>query len=781
MRANHIIQEEMMNRLKKENAAKQAAVIIALVMAMLLMLTACSPIPEQTQLPQDSMPPKGDAELTDGELRKQGSDYAYFWWDFGIGNTKRNAYVQTGNYGFMMDAVSAKIKNLGGLTGISRDEVATGTNKSIEQLPAVKNTTYGIVYDGKSSYANITAYVHNDRYPMSIESQERPGSTNAVRIINGGTYMQRFDVMQLLYRDTDEYTGRVEYACVSDYITVTYDARINTEKIQNKDVELSYTLELNASYNIKKTYNDGKAMILRREDGQSVAFIIPEDTDATLSCDGTAVTFSSTVALDAANNDWKGFSFVIMPGLELGESCILDYYASRRVQVEATNVEPTESEARVEYNKVMGAYEITMPDSTDFTDYTVEENRTAYDRTPFTVTNDSDRDVRVTLNFKKQEIFPYANYGLWGMSPMIVDPVTNEPTGITVQYSRNPHNYISYKEVLYGACWVNLITYIDVPANSSVSYDFVCAYSCWGETYASSIAQMCLVGWGGNQWWMSASIGSSPGYGETFGFDPARGCGRSLIDDSSPIFTDPVLGAGGADWLLVENIYYRTIRNQKITVKSSGPNVSRMKVSGYLENGAVYAELTVTISRSNDFSRMLNTFHYEFLEDTEFERLVLYQLGADHYNSVRYNKVAYGDATGTFEVLDVPAEGTVSQYLKKYVDMKGENVWISQYDFNTEQANCSKGLAIREYKATLNGKTYDYPTLGFYITNDYVTNLNGELILPEEVDKTGKVQKGSVVDGVVEYIILPKDKNDYYGTSELSMLRPPSSLLTKDL
>jgi len=69
----------MMNRLKKENAAKQAAVIIALVMTMLLMLTACSPIPEQTQLPQDSMPPKGDAELTNGELRKQGSDYAYFW------------------------------------------------------------------------------------------------------------------------------------------------------------------------------------------------------------------------------------------------------------------------------------------------------------------------------------------------------------------------------------------------------------------------------------------------------------------------------------------------------------------------------------------------------------------------------------------------------------------------------------------------------------------------------------------------------------------------------
>ncbi|MBR3750468.1 MAG: hypothetical protein IKK58_01735, partial [Clostridia bacterium] len=477
---------------------KITKILLVCCMAMLMLLCACQP-PQSTggtQMPTESAtitPTETTGaditepdELTNGELRKQGSDYAYFWWDFGVASSKRNAYVQTGNYGFMMDASTAKLKYLGGLTGISRDEVALGTNQSVEGLPQIKNTRYGVAYDGESTYAYSTSYVHNPKYPMSAEWMEGPGKANALRIINGGTYMQRFDIMQLLYKNNDDINGRVEYACVSDYFTVTYDAMLAKER--KKDVELSYTLELDASYNIKKTYNDGKAVIFRREDGQSVAFIIPEGTNATLSSEGTKVTFTATVT--AYNNKWEGFSFVIMPGLELGENCILDYYASRKAEIAATNTEPKEGKANVEYNRIMGAYEITMPNSSDFTDYTVEENRTAYDRTPFTITNNTDRDIRVPLNFKKREIYPHANYGLWGMSPMIVDPVTNEPTGIAVQYSRNPHNYTSFNEVLYGSCWVNLITYIDVPANSSVSYDFVCAYSCWGETYASSIAQM---------------------------------------------------------------------------------------------------------------------------------------------------------------------------------------------------------------------------------------------------------------------------------------------------
>lgn len=708
------------------------------------------------------MPTRTDAPLSQAELRQKGSDYTYFWWDYGIGSAKRNAYVQTGNYGFMMDARTGKLKNMGGLSGISRDEVASGTNEAVDALPAVKDTVYGIKAGDYTDTVYAASYVHNDAYPMSSPAQEGAGVTNAVRIISSGTYMQRFDIMQLIYRDSDEYTARAEFACVSDYLTFTYDAK--TSEIKKADVELSFSLSLDESYSIASVYCDGKAIILRREDGQSVAFVLPEDSQATLTREGSTVTVNAPVTI--YKHKWCGFSFVIIPGMELGENCVLDYYASQRVNITARNTEPKESDALIEKNALTGAHEIQMPNSSDFTDYSVEANRTAYERTPFTISNPSDRDVRVTLCFKKRLIYPYANYGLWGMSPMLVDPKTNEPTGIAVQYSRNPHNYISYNDVLYGSCWVNCYVYLDVPAGGSVSYDFVCAFSCWGETYASSIAQMCLVGWGGNQWWMSASIGSSTGYGETFGFDPERGCGRSLIDDSSPLFTSPGGGAGGGDWISIfDKAGYRSVRTQKITVKVVGPNVSQMKVSGYLENGAVYAELTVTVSRSNDYAKMINTVKYSFLKDTEFDRISLYSLGADNYNGLRFSHLAYGDENGQQEVLEVPSEGTDWGYLKQYVQMSGDCVWVYQYGFNDQHCNADKGMVVREYNAVLNGKTYTDPVLSFYITNNYCTNLSAELSVPKEVADQGVIKAGSTFDGTVEYIITPQVKTEYIGTS----------------
>lgn len=746
---------------------KQKWKMAAALAAIILSFSACTPTEEGSTMTQQ---PTADPSNAPQEraLRQKGTDYTYFWWDYGIGSSLRNAYVQTGNYGLMLDARTGSLKKLGGLEGINRDDASSGTNDAVDALPEIKKASYDISdANGLSDTVYAASYVHNDAYPMSSPSQEGAGKTNAVRIISSGTYMQRFDIMQLLYTQTTDYTARAEFACVSDYLTFTYDAMCS-KKISKADVTLSYTLELDEGYRLLGTYCDGKAAVLRREDGQSLAVVLPQGSAGTIAAENGRVTVSSNVTVN--RRDWTGFSFVLIPGLELGEQCVLDYYASQSVSITAKNIEPKDTgDASVELNALTSAHEIGMPDSSDYTNYSKEENRTAYERTPFTITNPSDRDVRVTLCFKKPLIFPYANYGLWGMSPMLVDPKTNEPTGISVQYSRNPHNYISYRSVLYGSCWVNCYVYLDVPANGSVSYDFVCAFSCWGETYASSIAQMCLVGWGGNQWWMSASIGSSPHYGETFGFDPERGCGRSLIDDSSPIFVEKTNGAGGADWITIYSkpgsTGYRDVRRQKITVKTVGPNVSQMKVSGYLDNGCVYAELTVTISRSNDYSRMINSFRYEFLKDTTFDRLSLYSLGADNYNGVRFTELAYGDESGQAGTLTVPEQGHKSEYLKQYVDMPGKNVWVSQYGFDESMANSDKGMVIRDYHAELNGKTYDTPTLSFYITNNYCTNLSAELSLPEEIAKTGKVEAGSKVSGTVEYLIVPRAKSEYIGTS----------------
>lgn len=760
-------------RKTKMKFTKQTALACACACAALL----CACAPSGTQPTATPGTTQDTAGLTQSQLRQKGTDYTYFWWDYGIANTKRNAYVQTGNYGFMLDARTAKFKTLGGLSGISRTEAASGTNDAVDALPAVKDMSYGIKYDGKEDVVGSASYVHNDRFPMSGAWQEGAGKTNAVRIISSGTYIQRFDVMQLLYNETEDITARAEFSCVSDYLTLTYDAK-NTAS-RKRDVELSFSLELDEAYSTV-AYSDERSVVLRRQDGQSVGFVLPAGNTGSLKFEGSRIT--ATAAVTVGMKDWTGFSLVIIPGKELGENCVKDYYASEQVKIEAENTEPTRSDVTPERNALNSAYEILMPSSAKYTDYSVAENRTAYERTPFTVSNPTDRDTRVTLCFKKRLVYPYANYGLWGMSPMLVDPKTNEPTGIAVQYSRNPHNYTSYNDILYGSCWVNCYVYLDVPAGGSVSYDFVCAFSCWGETYASSIAQMCLVGWGGNQWWLSASIGSSTGYGETFGFDPERGCGRSLIDDTHPLFSRAGGGPGGGDWLaLFQNGAYRNITRQKITIKTVGPNVSSMTIGGYFDNKKAYAEMTVTVCRSNDYAKMINSFRYEFLDDVSFNRVALYQLGADNYNGIRFAQVAYGDADGVKEILEVPAEGTKSAYVKQYVEMPGKDVWVAQYGSPDTSCNADKGMAVREYSAEINGKVYSTPTLSFYITNNYCTNLAAELSLPKEIADTGIIEKGSKISGTVEYLVVPRNKSDYTGTSEYIKSLPAEAFSSAEI
>ena len=75
---------------------------------------------------------------------------------------------------------------------------------------------------------------------------------------------------------------------------------------------------------------------------------------------------------------------------------------------------------------------------------------------------------------------------------------------------------------------------------------------------------------------------------------------------------------------------YRNITRQKITIKTVGPNVSSMTIGGYFDNKKAYAEMTVTVCRSNDYAKMINSFRYEFLDDVSFNRVALYQVAADN-------------------------------------------------------------------------------------------------------------------------------------------------------
>lgn len=89
---------------------KQKWKMAAALAAIILSFSACTPTEEGSTMTQQPTadPSNAPQERT---LRQKGTDYTYFWWDYGIGSSLRNAYVQTGNYGLMLDARTGSLKN----------------------------------------------------------------------------------------------------------------------------------------------------------------------------------------------------------------------------------------------------------------------------------------------------------------------------------------------------------------------------------------------------------------------------------------------------------------------------------------------------------------------------------------------------------------------------------------------------------------------------------------------------------------------------------------------
>src|SRR5262249_35770582 len=125
---------------------------------------------------------------------------------------------------------------------------------------------------------------------------------------------------------------------------------------------------------------------------------------------------------------------------------------------------------------------------------------------------------------------PDIGSGITGMCPLIRDRDGN-PTGIPVQISKNWHP-AAERRVLFDGPWVHGFSLLRLPPRKTVDLNCAMPYARWGGVPAASHAQLCLVGWGGNQLWEQSAIGS---FGESICYDPDVGLGRSRIDDIRPL------------------------------------------------------------------------------------------------------------------------------------------------------------------------------------------------------------------------------------------------------
>lgn len=761
--------------------------VSVLVLIMLFTLTACGddkpkPTPSATNQPSNGND-EGKAPTIDpvnGSYVQQPSykDYTYMWWRDGFNKGRSQMNFQTGYYGLAVDTSKASISYLGPIeNAVTEAEAGKQDTSVIENLPKTK-MSYSIVKDGVES---------------KFKRMEGVGGNGInSRILESGHYMQRIEVMYLLFENQDDLKGRLEIAAMPEYFAMEFSVFSNT-KVDSMD--LNFTLTLDDSYVNFTPGLNGRSLTATQENGHGLTFILPQVEGASLAVDGKTITFSCK-GMEIRRYRFTGFGVIVIPSTKASEKNAINYTYIEQTQVSAVQIHPKEGkEQGVEFDTNKGYVSISANSMLTYrtTDFNVEKRQDEYDRLKFTLTNNSNETVKVPIQFYKT-----GNFGVEGMAPFLRDANTGEPIGVPVQLTKNWHAYSTNKnDFNYAATndpkrswsdtWFHGYTVIEVPAGQTVSYEFCITYAKWGGVFASSHAQLCLSGWGGNyQQWETSAIGS---FGESFCYDPETAHGRSFIDDIRPLTVYSMGGKygwtacnGGGNFLIYGSTTEvpMAFKQVKTWFKKQGPNLTEVVYTGVTLDGKIQFEITANLPRTNDASRVYHTFKYTFLQDTTFRRMAFYQFGADNYNDNRWDTMVVGDDNGPasftiggttyageFETPTANYEGYIGGKMQR-ITLEGDGLW---FVFNKAVALPHKSgpaanrmLNVISYNANLNGKTYTKPSFNLrYTTNYNMPCLLTELTVPEEVGN--KIEAGSVVEGVVEYINLPVEKSDYYGPS----------------
>jgi len=760
-----------------------------------LFLCACS-APTATVTPSGSSEPQPSTSAGVQEMRELGSyvqkpsvrDYTYSWWpDAPIMDEDHSFCVQTGYYGISFSAVNGMPQSLG---YISKEYTQT---QALVQDKSVINALVQI--------SSVAATVKTDAlYTFSGKVNYAAYSTSPIRIIESGQYMQSFEVGALAYNDAngnekEDLYGRLEIKATPRYFSLNYQMFFK-EKIS--DVDLSFALGF---ANAKASVNDANnTAIVTLENGTGFVAYMP---NGRLTFDNGVLTFIKEGISFEKKNTTDGLSVIIIPSESPSEADLAYYNAVAGVTVKGTTVTPKEGRgATVDFDASRGVWVFNTNGmcTTVGSGFADSDKQNIADRIKFDITNESDVTVKVPVSFNKDR-----GACVDGFGPMLRDAVTGEPMGLQMQISKNWHPYTGdhRNQWYYGldGSWYHNITYIEVPARSTVTYEYMNVFNNYGNVSVASHGQLCLIGWPArstHQIWHTSTIGS---VGESFCYDPDLTCGYDFINDIRGVGFDPTNSGnqylwgcnhGGGNFIWYGD-YGRNVKdgevftvgykNMKVFYKTYAPNMAEIIFSGVTQDDAVEFTFTAVIARTNDVSRATHTFEYKFVKDVTFERMAFYQFGGDRHSSGRWNGITIGNNDGPIEFeLNGTTYGEhaliekrdISGYIggeMQRIEVPGEGLWIAYTDshkqVNTDTLpgeNANKTLSLLEYDAFLNGKHYSKPAFNVRTTEMFMENII-ELCPSKEVGNT--IKAGSTVKGAVEYLNLPPQRSALYCNSEL--------------
>lgn len=646
------------------------------------------------------------------------TDYTFLWWAHGWrGRSPEGAKllcIQTGRYGLAIDAEKARITNLGIIPRPKTyEEAARQENRVVLDLPTAA-LHLGVMV-GSTQYRCVRAV------PNGRETIESP-----VRIIESGRFVQRADMQRLEFEDGQgrrlDARGRLEMEAWPDRLILTLEVTPDRDLVNSEP-----------RIGLESRQMSSQGAPAEREDGTWKA--------------GQAR--SVTLSLSPA------------PGAHANPA-VSDAPAGLVARAEKTDGERTP--AQVVYDRARQVHVIGLPRE----DWSVKDSPDHLERLRLTLSNPSANPQTARLVFAKDYDFT----GITGMTPMLRDAEGN-PTGIPVQTSKNWHRD-SKRRLLYEGPWFHGSTLVRLPARSSLSCEFDIAYARWGGVPAASHAQLCLIGWGVNQLWEQAAIGS---WGEAICYDPDVNLTRSMIDDVRPLMVwamksdhgkwDWTNNVGGGDFLVYFDGAGRKqfLSRMKTAYRSYGPNLTDVVYSGVTEDDAIAARIEVSTPRSDDFNRAFHRLRYDVLKPVSFRRLAFYQLGADRYNDHQFERLAYGNAAGLAKEWSVEKGGR--RYHRIGIPCTGDAPWFSLHRSISAATQggawANRGLIIRSWKARLGGQNVPTPFASSYGTEDKVASANIELSPPPGLTT---LKPGDFVEAEVELVVLPMSAEDYYGPNE---------------
>ena len=701
--------------------------------------------------------------------KSRASDYVYMWWPNGWQaqtKDKGDLYFRSGAYAMVWNVASGSINRLGvAVDGKTQAQAALEENGVTEAMPESSSSISLSVGGRQYSPLSFGTIKTDMTKTPSLSYAMGQDTQNPSRIEDSGMYMQRSDIPYIAFEGG--YVGRLKVAAAPRHITLEYSMR-NIETAF-EDATLAFTLKPSEKYSGAEWSDDKYALTLSAADGSGFTFVSPiEENRPAISLSGTSVTFTKTGVSGSPDADGS-MGFSIIPSKNASVADGLDFLSAQNdVSIEYARLSPGGAAGNYSpsrYDPLRGMHVISLEALS--ADRNAGEHN-VYNRVHFTLDNPIGRDLYVPLAF--DDDIGAAGLYIIGGAPMLRDAETGEPIGIPVQISKNWH------DTLLGHSWYHLYTGLTVPANSKIKLEFCMANSKWGQAYAASHSQLCLIGYANNQLWCESALGCN---GESITYDADKNLGRSNIDDVRPFL---VLTGTEAKWNWSGNVgggdflrYFDSSGKEQRLVRmrtnyaQQAPSLTDVSYNGITADGNIQMTVRARLGGTDDVLRAYYQFEYEFKKDTSYKRLALFQMQSDGYSLPGFERYAIGNDEGILEDSEMPSKRPSSfKYANakdQAIETSGTNPWFYIYgnpgwqQYGSDDAGVM--FTVREYSAHINGQTCAQPYYGkIGMPNGHVA-MGFELAIPE----TDVVEAGSKISFTVEYAILGNDKESYYGES----------------